>query len=192
MRRLSSERARWLAQNVIPHERAIRAWLYRRAYNIDVDDVIQEMYAKLAALETTDNIRSPRQYAARTAYSIIANQRRRSRVVPISSVGDLDELGLFSPDASPESQLEIRDELQELQTALAELPERCRQAFLMRRAEGLSQKEVAARLGVSEKSVEKYMAQGVRLLIEVFGRGGKSGAQLSNASRRPAMERRRK
>jgi len=191
MRRLSSERARWLAQNVIPHERAIRAWLYKRAYDCDVDDIIQEMYAKLAALDSTDNIRNPRQYAARTAYSIIANLRRRSRIVPISSVGDLEEFGLFAPDASPESQLEIRDELAELRAVLAELPERCRQAFLLRRVEGLSQKEVAARLGVGEKAVEKYMAQGARLLIEVFGRGGKSQPRLSNSSKRPATERRR-
>ncbi len=179
MPRLTSQRAQWLAQNVVPHERAIRAWLARRVYELDIDDIIQEMYARLASLDSVAGIRSPRQYAAQTAFSILANQLRRLRVVPIVAVGDVEAIEAFAQEASPEEQVAFRDEVREVYAALANLPPRCRQAFLLRRVEGFSQREVAQRLGVSEKAVEKYMAQGVRCLINAFGRGGKPAARLS-------------
>jgi RNA polymerase sigma-70 factor (ECF subfamily) len=49
----------------------------------------------------------------------------------------------------------------------------------LRRVEGLPQKEVARRLSISEKTVEKHMANGVRMLIKMFGRGGKPRANTS-------------
>lgn len=181
MRRLAGERAQWLARNVVPHEGAIRAWLRTRATGIDVDDIIQEMYARIASLASTDDIRDPRQYATQTAFSILANQLRRARIVPIAAVANLDELGIAAPEVSADTALEFRDELRALETTLAELPERCRRAFLLKRVEGLSQKEIAARLSISEKTVEKYMAQAVRLLIAVYGRGGKAAAKVSRS-----------
>lgn len=188
MRGFSSERARWLAQNIVPHERALRSWLSRRAFDIDIDDIIQEMYARIAALESVEQVRNPRQYATQTAFSILVNHLRRSRIVPMTTFGDLEELGLASSEPSPEARLTFRDELRELEVVLQTLPERCRQAFIMRRAYGLSQKEVAQRLECSEKTVEKYMADGVRLLIEVYRRGGKNTAQLSkDVQERPAQ-----
>ena len=183
MPRLTSQRAQWLAQNVVPHERMLRAWLGRRVYELDIDDIIQEMYARLASLDSVDDIRSPRQYAAQTAFSILANQMRRLRVVPIIAVGDVEAIEAFAPEASPEEQVAFRDQVREVYAALAELPPRCRQAFLLRRVEGFSQREVAQRLGVSEKAIEKYMAQGVRCLIAAFGRGGKPSPRLSMEER---------
>ncbi len=183
MRRLAGERAQWLARNIVPHEATIRAWLRTRAAGLDVDDIIQEMYARIASIVSTDDIRDPRQYAMQTAFSILANQFRRARIVPIAAVADLDELGATAPEASAHTALEFREELRELELTLAELPERCRRAFLLRRVEGLSQREVAARLSISEKTVEKYMAQAVRLLIAVYGRGGKAGAKVSKSMR---------
>lgn len=147
--------------------------------DIDVDDIIQEMYARIASIASTDDIRDPRQYATQTAFSILANQFRRARIVPIAAMANLDELGISAPDVSADAVLEFRDELRELEKTLTELPERCRRAFLLRRVDGLSQKEVAARLSISEKTVEKYMAQAVRLLIAVYGRGGKAAAKVS-------------
>jgi RNA polymerase sigma-70 factor (ECF subfamily) len=179
MHRLQSQRAQWLAHNIVPHERAIRAWLSRRAYALDHDDIIQEMYAKLASLPSVEDIRSPRHYALQVAFSIMSNQLRRQRIVPFTAVADIEAIEAFAPDGSPEDQVAFRDELQDVHEALAELPHRCRQAFLLRRVDGFSQREVAQRLAISEKTVEKYMAQGVRCLIDHFGRGGKPRAAVS-------------
>src|ERR1700759_1065359 len=99
MHRLPSQRAHWLARSIVPHERAIRAWLGRRAYELDIDDIVQEMYARLASLPSIDDIRSPRHYALQVAFSIMANQLRRLRVVPITAVSDIETIEAFAPEA---------------------------------------------------------------------------------------------
>jgi RNA polymerase sigma-70 factor (ECF subfamily) len=175
----SHDRARWLAQHIVPHERAIRSWLARRTHDLDIDDIVQEMYARLASLDDAESIRNPRQYAAQTAISIALNLARRARVVPMISIGDFEELGLASSEPSPERTVNSQDELRELENTLQELPSLCRTAFLLRRVDGLSQREVADKLGISVKTVEKYMARSVRFLIETYGRGGVGGAQVS-------------
>jgi RNA polymerase sigma-70 factor (ECF subfamily) len=153
--------------------------LDRRVHDLDIDDIVQEMYARLASLESVDEIRNPRHYAAQTAISVALNLARHARVVPMIAFGDLEELGLASPDPSPERALNAQDELRALEFCLQELPPLCRTAFLLRRVEGLSQKEVAEKLGISVKTVEKYMARSVRFLIQTYGRGGDRGSQVS-------------
>jgi RNA polymerase sigma-70 factor (ECF subfamily) len=179
----SNSRARWLAQHIVPHERTIRSWLSRRTRDLDIDDIIQEMYARLASLENVEDIRNPRQYATQTAITVALNLARHARVIPMISMGDFEELGLASLDPSPERAINAQEELRELENLLQELPPLCRTAFLMRRVEGHSQKEVADKLGISVKTVEKYMAKSVRLLIQMYGRGGGKGAQVSKEER---------
>jgi len=175
----SSERARWLAQNIVPHERAIRSWLGRRTHGLDIDDIVQEMYARLAAMDDVEGVRNPRQYAAQTAISIALNLARHARVVPMIPLGDFEDFRMASLEPSPEHALNAQAELRALERSLLELPDPCRTAFLLRRVEGLSQKEVADRLGISVKTVEKYMAKSVRFLLQTYGRGGRGGVQVS-------------
>ena len=60
---LAAERALWLAEHVLPCERGLRDWLRRRmAQAQDVDDVVQETYAILAAMADVSHVRQPRAY----------------------------------------------------------------------------------------------------------------------------------
>jgi RNA polymerase sigma-70 factor (ECF subfamily) len=137
------------------------------------------MYAKFMNHKALDSIRYPRQYALLVARGIIIDHLRHSRVVPISSSGDLELLDVPELDANVEERLEFRQEVAAVTAALNEFPKLCREVLILRRIEGLSQKDVARRLGISEKTVEKYMAIGVRLLIDAFGRGGRSRANTT-------------
>jgi RNA polymerase sigma factor (sigma-70 family) len=115
---VSDDRALWLSENVLPHEPALRVWLtHRRIVGLDVDDIIQETYAKLAALDSVANIRHPKSYVFQTAYSIIVTHIRRSRVISIRAINEIDLLSLSSDDASPERQLDDREQLQRLAQA---------------------------------------------------------------------------
>lgn len=145
----------------------------RRFKGIDVDDVIQEMYVTLSGLKSVENIRNPKQYAYQTAYSIVLTQLQRSRVVSITPVADLDIFAAKSEAPSPEAAASTREELRGVTEALKTLSRRVYEVFTLRRIEGLSQREVAQRLGISENIVEKCVAQGVADLAIALRRGGK-------------------
>ena len=175
---ISQDRAAWLARNVLPHEAALRAWLRQKyTLGIEVDDIVQETYAILAALESVDEIRNPRSYAFQTAHSLILAHLRRSKIVSIRSASDLELAGALSDTPSPEQVAEDRDELARVAQALRDLPPKVREVFILRRVQGLSQRETAERLGITENSVEKRISQGIRVLLAAFGRGGKRAAK---------------
>lgn len=183
------ERGRWLARNLLPHEPLIRARLKRiYVHGLEIDDIIQETYARIVSLPSLDSIRQPRQYAIQTATSIIIDHVRHSRVISINSTGDLDHLDVVTPEPNPEEHLEFRQEIAEIAKALATLPEKCRETLILRRVEGLSQQETAQRLGISVKTVEKHMARGVLMLMALFGRGGKFRTHSSKPAEQEYLE----
>lgn len=173
-------KTRWFVGCILPHEPALRAWLTRkRAAGIDVDDVIQETYTVLAARETVDDIRHPRAYLFQVAHSIVAAHVRRARVVSIQAAEDLEGFDPADDAASPEQVVIDRYELKGLAEAIAAMPGQTRQAFILRRVHGLSQREIADRMRLSESTIEKHIARGVRFLIDWFGHGGKGPSQTS-------------
>ena len=66
------------------------------------------------------------------------------------------------PAPAPEAALLARERLQILDEALLQLPSNARQALLLNRIEGLTQAQIAQRLGVSESMVAKYIGQALR------------------------------
>ena len=68
-----------------------------------------------------------------------------------------------------------------MQAALDDLPPRCRQVVVLRKIDGLSQKEVARQMGVTTETVENQVAKGMRLLAQALG--GRRGAVTSEAKR---------
>ncbi|MGN6124404.1 MAG: RNA polymerase sigma factor [Sphingomonas oligoaromativorans] len=178
------DRAQWLADCILPHERALRDWLARSAFlsGDRIDDLVQETYAVLAQRADVASIRNPRSYAFQVAKSILLQDLRRSRVVAIGSVTDLEMLDQPADMPSPEQQAIGRDELARVATAIAAMPRQTRRAFQLRRVEGLSQRDVAAALGLSESTVEKHIVRGIKLLMQQFGRGGKASSDASISS----------
>ena len=167
------ERAAWLGRHVIPHEPELRNWLRRRPVaGLDVDDIVQEVYTRLVALYAVDHIDNPKTYAFQVASSVMINHIRRLKVVAIDSVASFEHLDVADDGASPERVLADRDELRRLDETLAALPARVAEVFRLRRIEGLSQREVAQRLGLAESTVEKHMARGAILVAERFKTGG--------------------
>jgi RNA polymerase sigma factor (sigma-70 family) len=178
----SDERAIWLGRHVLPHEPALRTWLSRRRHDgLEIDDIIQETYTRLISAESVAHILDARSYAFQTAGSVVIDHLRRMKVVSISSVPDLDYLEVVSDDPSPERQVIDRDELHRLAQAIASLPAKVREVFTLRRIYGLSQREVAVKMGLSESTVEKHMSRGFLIMLERMGHGGNGTPHPSNS-----------
>jgi RNA polymerase sigma factor (sigma-70 family) len=174
------QRTRWFLRNILPHEPALRGWLSRSApAGIEPDDVIQEAYTILAELETVDDIRFPRAYLFQVARSVIMRHVRRARIVQIHTVDDFERLEHLDDAASPEQHTIDRDELRQLARAIAAMPLKTREAFVLRRVDGLPQREIAARMRISENTVETHISRGILFLIDWFGRSGNKRSQTS-------------
>jgi len=159
----------WFIREILVHEEAlvrhlVRCWPRRD----EVPDLRQEVYARVyeAAGKALPN--QPKAFLFATARHLIADRVRRSKVVSIEPVGDFEPLHVLVDDVSPERWCGGRQVLKRLADAFDRLPDRCREVVWLRRVEHLSQREVAQRLGISEKTVEKHIAKGMRLIAGYF------------------------
>jgi RNA polymerase sigma-70 factor (ECF subfamily) len=146
---------------------------------LDPDDIIQEAYSIFAGMESVADIRAPRAYLFQVARSIVTQHIRRARIVSIHAVDDIAKLDHPDDGASPEQVAIDRDELRELACAIAAMPARTREAFVLRRVKGLSQRDIASRMQVSENTVEKQISSGLRFLVAWFRDGGREQPQTS-------------
>jgi RNA polymerase sigma-70 factor (ECF subfamily) len=182
---ITQDRAIWLSRNVLPHEAALRNWLSRwRIDTLELDDIVQETYAILASRESVGDIRNPRAYLFQTARSVVLMHLRHAKIVSIRTVEDLDRLDPVADDPSPEEQTSDREQLHRLAEALGQLPEQGRRAVYLRFVEGLSQREIGCRMGISENAVQKQIVKSVEKLAKIFGRGGKDVVQASTQESR--------
>lgn len=155
----------WFKREILPHEAMLVRYLARAWPRRDeVPDLRQEVYARVYAASMVARPASPRSFLFTTARHLMVDRVRHDRVVSIEAIGDMDALNLSMDKISVERRINARQELKLLERALDMLPPKCRRVLWLRRVEGLSQKQVAERLGVTEKTVEQHVSKGGRLL----------------------------
>jgi RNA polymerase sigma factor (sigma-70 family) len=113
-------------------------------------------------------IRSVRAFALTIARNVALDWIRHQRVVPVDLVADMAALDVLDERAKVDEIVSAREELELLADVVQGLPKRCRQAFTLRRVYGLSQKEIAAQLGISENTVEQLLTRAVRRCAEAL------------------------
>lgn len=177
----TDDRALWLSRFILPHEPALRSQLsrWRMPDDLEIDDVIQEAYAKLTMLDDVASIVNPRAYFFQIARSIVWMHVRRSRIVSIQAVERIDELAVASDEPGPDVQVSDRQQLHLLAGLIANLPPTNRAAMTLRLVHDLSHREIGAKLGMSPNAVQKSLAKGLAMFIQILGRGGNNSCQSS-------------
>jgi RNA polymerase sigma-70 factor (ECF subfamily) len=161
----------WFKREIIVHEEALVRYLARRWPNRqEVLDLRQDIYIKVYDAAARSRPQSSKSFLFTTARHLMIDRIRRRRIVSIDSVGDLDTLNVLIEEVSPEQRISAHQELRRLALAIDLLPPKCREVVWMRRVDELPQKEVAIRLGISQKTVEKHVMKGMKLLAAaLFG-----------------------
>jgi len=159
----------WFTREILVHEAALTrllqcTWRHRE----DIHDLRQEVYVRVYEAAAQSRPTQPKAFLFTTARHLVTDRLRRSRVVAIDAVGDLDALNVLIDELSPERRLDGRQILKRLAEAFDRLPARCREVVWMRKVQELPQKAVAAQLQITEKTVEKQVAKGIRLLADHF------------------------
>lgn len=178
----------WFFREVFPLEAALMRYIRRNWRNeSDVADLRQEIYARVygAARERLPLQAKPFLFA--TARNHLINQARRAQVVSIEHVADLESSPVAVDTVTPDRHVTARDELRRVQAGLDRLPPRCREVVVLRKIEGLTTKEVAARLNVSVDTVEQQMVHGMRALVD-FMMGGTGRIRRPPAKKRRPVE----
>lgn len=159
----------WMAREILPHEAFVRNWLARRwGASVDVDDVIQESYCRIAGLASVAHIDSGRAYFFRTANSVAVDGMRRARTANVHVMKEIDWLNVVDEGPGADRVVEAGQELARVQGLLSKMSTVCRNVIVLRRVHGLSQRETAQRLGVSEGVVENHMVRGLRNILKTM------------------------
>ena len=141
------------------HYEELHRFVFRRTGSASLaDDVLQETWirASTTGAAMPDN---PRAYLFRMAGNLAVDHMRRDwrPYAPLHQEPAAEDLP--SPEPAPDTVVGAREEVAILAAAVRELPEKCRNVFLLYRGRGLTMREIARQLDISEKTVEKHIAR---------------------------------
>jgi RNA polymerase sigma-70 factor (ECF subfamily) len=137
----------------------------------EVADIRQETYARVYEAARLARPLAPKAFLFAIARHLMADRIRRERIVSIRAGGDNEFLDFLVDEISPERRVGVHQDLARLAWAFDRLPARCREVVWLRRVKELSQKEVASRLGLMEKTIEKHLRTGARQLAHYMRDG---------------------
>lgn len=125
------------------------------------DDALHNTWLQLRRMDDVSSnskgdILNPRAYLMRMAVNIaISGIRSQHRAVPQGEIEDL--LAVADPAPGPEQAAEARSELAALMKIIERMPQRRQDILLLVRVEGMLQKDVARKLGISLSTVEQEL-----------------------------------
>jgi RNA polymerase sigma factor (sigma-70 family) len=176
-------------ENEVPLKRFLRRFIKSRE---GADDLAQEAFLRAFAAESEHSIQSPKAFLFRVARNLALNELARQSSAATEPLGDFEgqEVLEDSSQAAVDDAVDGRERIRMLARAIAALPPQCAKVFILRKMQGLSQKEIAARLNISVRTVENHVALGlVRCKAYMRAHGGASdqGSGISRISE-PAPE----
>ena len=179
----------WVARHIVPHERSARNWLIRRGVSRDdADDIVHDAYCRLCMLTSTEAINRPAAYFMTIVRNLLIERLRREKVVAFERLTELHASTVIDSANDVDAIVDHRRILTVVAAMIDALPERARQIFVLRRIEGLSQREIAKRLGVSECVVENDASRGLHSILAALRA---DGSTISDDFRTEPSRRRR-
>jgi RNA polymerase sigma factor (sigma-70 family) len=140
----------WFVREVLPLEAALTGFLRNnRQSRADVADLLQDIYVRVYEAARTELPTSTKSFVFTIAHNLLVDRIRRDKVVPLSTVESVEALGIAAEAPGPDETTIAREELGRVQAALEHVSPRSREAILLRQVEGLSRREIAARMSIS-------------------------------------------
>lgn len=160
-----------LIELLIRERRALSRFIARYLDPASTEDTLQNLYLKASSVPGDPPILEPRGYLFRMAYHHALNRSQadaRERRAMAEYASDL-------ADASTDGQAQALDQaqLREISQTILALPPQVRECFVLNRYLGLSEREIAERLGISKSVVGKYVMRAA-LLIQQHQRGSRA------------------
>ena len=159
----ADEATAWFNEEVVKHDSALKSYLRSRYPSMrDVDDVVQESYVRTWRARLARQVEHSKAFLFSVAKNLALDVLRRNRRSPMVELPDLDPALVLDERPGIVEAAEKQEDLDLLARAISALPSRCRDVMILCRVEGLSQKEVAERLGLSASTVETHVGNGLK------------------------------
>lgn len=161
-------------QLFVAHRRELQTYLTRKLRDADLAaDLTQETFLRFAEQQGvgTAVVLHARSYLYRMAHNLAVDHIRQKRQKPLYALDDALMEDVASDAPSPEQVTAGQTELALVRKALSELPERSRQVFVLVRVRGLTYRQAAQELSISDSSVQKHLAKAIQHVMQQLRRG---------------------
>lgn len=146
----------------------LRGFLYYKTGNIELaEDLVQEVFVKLWDKKDSIKIETVKSLLYTMANNLMINHFNHQKVVSKYEQASA-HIG-HEENRSPQFKLEEKEFEIKFNNAINALPEGCREVFLMNRIDKLKYEEIASRLDLSVKAIEKRMSKAIALLKDQLG-----------------------
>jgi RNA polymerase sigma factor (sigma-70 family) len=147
-------------ENEVALKRYLRRFIRSREA---ADDLAQEAFLRAFAAESGRVIEAPKAFLFKVSKNLALNELARQSSMAIEPLGDLEgrEVLEDSRQAAVDDVVDSRERVRLLARAIAALPPQCAKVFILRKMQGMSQKEIAIRLNISVRTVENHVALGL-------------------------------
>lgn len=163
-----------IARLFAKHRLRLRTFLGRRVRRQeDIEELVQEVYARMLAVRDIENVRNPEGYLYTVAANLAKEHALRERAA--QHTVDLDDPAVQERTAEVPAFGTYIDEqarIKRLREVLRELPPKCHAAVVMAHWYGMRYEDIAARLGVTPHMVKKYLSQALVHCRRRMGRLG--------------------
>ena len=131
----------------------------------DIEDIVQETYVRVCQIKNKEEIRSPRSFLFKTVRNLALDHVKRAESRMVDSIdGDAESDFCQNELLGDETFIKAsaNEEFARFCDAVRHLPVQCRKAFVLKKVYGYSQREISRELRISESTVEKHIAQGIK------------------------------
>jgi RNA polymerase sigma factor (sigma-70 family) len=141
------------------HHRWLESWLRHKLDSVDnASDLAQDTFLRILKQgdgRSLPELQEPRAYLRTVAKRVLINfyERQTLERAYLDALEQVPEQHL----PSPEQRMMIFEALQEIDTLLNALPAKIRKTFLLSQLDGFTYAQVAESLGISERTVKRYM-----------------------------------
>ena len=126
------------------------------------EDLAQESGMRLLSAWAHETIANPRAFLFHVGANLARDLLRRNQLVQAHALHEADTA--TAPGADHIAA--VQQEIAQVSRAIGTLPPRAREVLLLTRVEGMTQKEIAARLKLAPKTVENHLTRALALLTE--------------------------
>lgn len=156
------EIAQWYDEKVRPHQAVLRAWLKARFPTLpDPDDILQDCYLRLLRARQTGQVVNSRAFLFTSVRNAALDLLRRGRVVAMEPLAHAEPSSVEEGGPGVVETVSCAQEIEILHEAIRALPDRCREVVTLQKIHGLTNREIAVRLGISINTVNAQMVIGL-------------------------------